>query len=573
MIRNGEDLAPGTNLHADVCIVGAGAAGITLAIEIARQAPFISVLVLEGGTDPTRNGSPPPRETSQSQFLYRGELEGDLRTIRPQFLTQTRSRSYGGSTNCWGGWCRPLDAIDFKGHDDYTGWPITRGDLVPFYERAQDICFLDRFEYDDPQYWVDRARRAGTQLGTIPTAHGAEMRSVVIQAIRETRWSFFQDYHEELNASPNVTVAVNANLVEIVAEAAEPGSRTDRVRMLRLSSLDLASCRPGGECRPGVPFTATAERYVLALGGIDTVRSLLAATTPNQRHGLGNNTEHLGRFFSVHPVVEKAARVTFGSSPWPKPVRDFYAMSTDFYPERVGMQREVPSYEGHAVNDVRFAAPPADETPFTRVWATLTPTPEALASAGVGNFRVILRGDQQRADVDVNWEQVPDLANRVELTGERDVFGVPKVVLKWHIHERDEDTYRAALKMAETTLRNAGYLDGGGSFHPVFDIGDRDSWRVNLPNPGDHHLGGTRMSADPDAGVVDANALIHGMTNLYVSSCSMWPSGGWANPTLTIVAMASRLAHHLIGLAGAAGTLRTDEVTLPAPAPASGEAA
>jgi choline dehydrogenase-like flavoprotein len=568
MIRDGEELSPGENLHADVCIVGAGAAGITLALEIARQAPGISVLVLEGGTDPRYNASPPPREVSPGQFLYEGRLEGDMTTLRPEFLTQTRSRSYGGSTNCWGGWCRPLEAVDFQGHGDYHPWPIPYEELTPFYGRAQGICSLDRFEYGT-EHWV---KRSAGSLAAIPDQEGDDLGSVVFQAIRDTRWSFFQDYRDELDAAPDVTVLTNANLTGIVAGAVEPGSRVDEVKALRLSTLDPQTGRPGRD------FTATADRYVLALGGIETVRALLASVSPNQPRGLGNNTEQLGRFFNVHPVVTDAARVTFGRRGWPRPVRDFYATETLFPFEEPGQDdapraasgQEVQPYEGHGVSEKRFAGAQDDTNAYTRVWATLTPTPEALRRTEAGNFRVILRGDLTRATVDVNWEQVYDFDNQVALTDEKDVFGIPRVVLKWHIHRRDEDTYCTALELAEAKLRSAGYLEGGGSFQALFDIRDRATWKQDLPNPGDHHMGGTRMSAAPEGGVVDPDTRVHGMTNLFVSSCSVWPSAGWANPTLTIVAMASRLAHHLIGLAGAARSVPTHQATIPSPEPAPG---
>jgi choline dehydrogenase-like flavoprotein len=573
MIRNGHDLEPGEQLNADVCIVGAGAAGITLALELSRQAPDLSVLLLDGGTQPGYNPDPPPREVSPGQFLYEGEMEGDMNTIRPRFLTQTRSRSYGGSTNCWGGWCRPLDAVDFRGHRGYRGWPITREELIPFYERAQGFCSLDRFEYDDPQYWVDRAARSGRRLGTIPDLPDDSVRTVCFQGIRDTRWSFFQDYHDELDAAPNVRVVVNASLIAIEAAGVRPGDPVDRVNRLRLRALDPDTGKPG------VEFSATAGRFVLAMGGIETVRAMLLSPTANQPGGIGNNADLLGRFFNVHPVVSDAALVRFGrGTGWPAAVNAFYSSETRFYEEGQGAPRaehhqEVQPYEGHAVNEKRFAGPQADPAAYTRVWATLTPTADALDRTGAGNFRLILRGGSTSTKVDVNWEQVSDPENRVVLGDRVDAFGLRVVDLRWRINPADQQTYAIALSLCEAKLRRAGYLDEGGSFQPLFDISDRGSWHENLPNPGDHHMGGTRMDDDPGQGVVDSDARVHGTHNLYVSSCSVWPSGGWANPTLTIVAMASRLASHLLAGTGAGHTLRIDEATLPDRAPAAEEAA
>lgn len=547
MIYQAHELAAESELQADICIVGAGAAGITIALELIRNAPNLQILLLEGGTQPIYNYTPPPREISPSQFLYRGILEGDMSTIRPAFLTQSRSRSYGGSTNCWGGWCHPLHEIDFAGHGAYAGWPISRDDLLPFYIKAQQICFLDQFVYDDPDYWIERGKRQNISLATIPSAAGDPLRSVVFQGIDDSRWSFFDNYRDELASAPNLKVVVNANLLRIETT---PDGSNDRVTRLHCASLDENQ-------QPAQQFSVSATRHVLALGGIEIIRALLLSPSQNQPNGLGNNDDLLGRFFNVHPVVTDAALVRFGSSPWPTAVNTFYSQETLFTSEdeialafapRL-LTRPVQPYEAHSssgrLGHLGMAQPQAGPN-YTRVWATLTPTDTILHNENIGNFRIILRGDQSSTKVDVNWEQTTEPNNRIVLADQTDIFGLPLVKLQWQLHERDLQTYNRALELTEAQLQSAGYLAEGGSFTRLFDINNRATWQENLPNPGDHHMGGTRMSLSPDQGVVRPDGRLHAVSNLYISSCSVFPSSGWANPTLTIIAMATRLANHLI---------------------------
>jgi choline dehydrogenase-like flavoprotein len=168
----------------------------------------------------------------------------------------------------------------------------------------------------------------------------------------------------------------------------------------------------------------------------------------------------------------------------------------------------------------------------------------------IGSFRVILGFvDPVRATININWEQAPIDDNRIVLAADASdpVFGQPTVRVDWRMTERDKRTVRRGLELCRQYLE----ARGGTDFRITTDLsGGPESWTIGGPSgmdPGGHPMGATRMSSDPADGIVDPNLRVHTTDNLYVASCSVFPTGGSANPTLTIIALAVRLAEHLRG--------------------------
>jgi choline dehydrogenase-like flavoprotein len=375
---------------------------------------------------------------------------------------------------------------------------------------------------------------------------------------------FFATYRAELEAAKNLWVLLNTNLVRIQAEDAGGIDRVTRV--------DGCTIHPG-TTTPNVRFTVTAARYVLALGGIETVRALLNSPSASQPRGLGNNGDLVGRYFNVHPVAAQAAQGTFEpGTGWTQAVRDCFGLIK--YPRPSGecivRGLEVPDYEAQADGAQPDAA--ATEPPVVFVWSVLEPSGEALREGECGNFRVMLGGDDHGCDLNVCWEQLPSRDSRLTLADSRDVFGNRQVRVEWKLSRQDEETYNAAVAATRKRLEDAGYVLS--RWEKLFHIEDRASWarrdRNGRPNlvPGDHPMGGTRMSLEPRDGVVNPDCRLHAVSNLYVSSSSNWPSGGWANPMLTIVAMALRLAVHLVDRAAADVAVHVDQAEIAAPAAA-----
>ncbi|HEY9734658.1 MAG TPA: GMC family oxidoreductase, partial [Trichocoleus sp.] len=152
-----------------------------------------------------------------------------------------------------------------------------------------------------------------------------------------------------------------------------------------------------------------------------------------------------------------------------------------------------------------------------------------------------LRQDQEKAfscfEVLHFTEQAPDPANRIMLSNDRDVFGYPKMQLQWRWSDQDIQSIRRAQALFKQEFAKAGL----GELKVELDQGLP---RMIYPSI-HHHMGTTRMHESPKHGVVDANCRVHGVSNLYVASSSVFPTSGYANPTLTIVAIAIRVADQI----------------------------
>src|SRR5579859_1957929 len=229
MIVDARSLPSGTVVETEVCIVGGGAAGITLAHEFS-EAPFRVVLLESGGMD----------YEPDTQDLYQGQSIG-----RPfEDLTACRLRYFGGTTNHWGGWCLPLDAIDFEARDDFShhGWPFLKSDLDPWYRRAQEVCQLGPYNYN-PLNW-------GLEASQIPPPFSGP--DFEIKVLQENWLRFGPAYAPELQRAPRVTVYLYANAFHL------DGGETDaEVKELSVKTLS------------GVNFTVRARVYILAAGGIE----------------------------------------------------------------------------------------------------------------------------------------------------------------------------------------------------------------------------------------------------------------------------------------------------------------
>ena len=499
MITDAQDVAQGATLDTDVCIVGAGAAGITLAQELID--PKLRVIVLESGL-------PDPDPTISS--LYAGEAGNLMRKIGHQdFLTKSRTRRDGGSTNCWGGTCRPLDPIDFELRPGvpFSGWPVSYQHLLPYYKRAQTVLHLNEFVYDDPKYWFSHIAELGHHLRLMPLSD--RMKTVIFQEISHNEQPFDRRrlrlaYSDHLRHAWNLTLYRNANVLNL-----ETNRRSTNIIHANVASI------------AGNRFRVRARQFVLAAGGIENAR-ILMLSDQNQatQGGLGNRSDLLGRFFAVHPLIQRAADTVIRHEEWA-----FYTQ-----PWIAGTN--------HAL-----------------ITARLAPSERILRESGMGNFRIHLPyyATAGRVVVNLNWEQLPNPDSRVTLSDEIDYLGSRKVRLDWQLSPRDKATARWAMELLSVEFERAGLgpidmvtqLDGGpddwlpfdGPFSPGLD-------------PGDHHIGTTRMSADPDTGVVDPHCRVHHVNNLYIASSSVFPTGGYANPTLTIVALAIRIADRIRAVLG-----------------------
>ena len=501
----------------DICIVGAGAAGLAMAKRLVGAGK--RVLVLAAGL-PADRGLPP----GFRQKIYGGKVGDFLSKVDPLFLRRSRLHMYGGTTNHFGFWSRPLDEVDFEPRPGYrsASWPLSLADLSFYYRKAMEFGHYGPFNFDDLPFW-ERVLFAKK----FPKHQDDQLEGAIFHAQYDERLHDFQLLvGEELRNASDVAVLFNANLLSL--ESGEDGGH--------VSSLVCASLEDGHE---GRRFRVAADKYVLAMGGIETVRVLKLSGD------LGNNEkDQLGRGFMVHPLLTTAAEVRF-ERPVAGEIRNF------FRDQQVRLMQ--PEEEnGDYLHDT---APLVDPRLLYRhcvfnAWGVLVPTAATLAREKMGTFRVILRFNPEgdRAELNINWEQVPNEDSRITLdASESDpVFHQPVVRLDWRLIEADKRTAVRALEICEAYLRRKGATD----FRIVTDLGGgADQWvfgrAENALATGDHHMGALRMSASSDAGIVDRNSRFHAVDNLYVAGCAQFPTSGFTNPTLTIVALALRLADHL----------------------------
>lgn len=504
------DLPNGSLLEADLCIVGAGAAGISMALEwIGSQG---TVLLLEGGGF---------EYEPAMQDLYRGEIAG-----LPYYpLHVARLHYFGGTTGHWAGFCSPLDPIDFEKRDwvPHSGWPIRRDELDPFYARAQRVLELGPYEYaaDD---WQRR------DPGLVPLALDPRtMWTKMWQFSPPTR--FGTRYRKAIIDAPNVHLYTHANVCEV--EANDPVTAVDGLRVRTLG---------------GREHRVRARQYVMACNSTQNARLLLAS---NRRApaGLGNAHDVVGRYFMEHLEIPGGHLMLAGQHP----------ASTTMYGLQFGQTKArgelalsaAVQRDRRILNGTVSLAPGAagEVAQSTFQWAT-PEVLEAFRSWEAGgregpppiDFPDPTGGPPQRFfHLATRQEQAPNPDSRVTLSAERDALGMPLVKLDWRLTDLDRRSFRVFY---EVMGRELGRTGAGRVQILDWVVADDPAWPTSLSG-GWHHMGTTRMHDDPRQGVVDANCRVHGLGNLYIAGASVYPTAGTANPTLTLVALTLRLSDHL----------------------------
>lgn len=520
-----------TEVPCDVCIAGAGAAGLTIALQFIGRPE--RVVVLEGGG---------LDYSEASQAIYRGEIVG--REYFP--LDATRLRYLGGTTNHWGGYCRPLQPLDFAARPwvPHSGWPIGEEDLRPHRERAHEILDIGAPRYDP---------------GAIELPEGASLMGLDPDLLVHDLWRFSpptrfgEKYRRTLAEAGNVTVLLNASVTDIAL--------SDNLR--RAEALRVLG--PGGERALRV---VGARAFVLALGGLETPRLLLNANRQLPA-GIGNQHDLVGRFFMEHLDVFQAGGIVAAD------LGRFDGYRRIDPPNGGGrimpslsLSAGVRAREGLLVNNITFDV--VTEREVSPGWRALRRL--AADAAGRGDFSDFAEGVWEvmtdlggvsrglygkltgrpgiaRVTVHARAEQAPNPDSRVQLTDEVDRLGLRRLALDWRLTPLEKRTVRATSRLLGRELGRLGlgrvrlpeWLedDAGG------DRGDDwGEWGVTLAG-GHHHMGTTRMADDPKRGVVDRDCRVHGLDNLYVAGSSVFATGGFATPTLTIVELALRLAEHL----------------------------
>jgi choline dehydrogenase-like flavoprotein len=539
MLIDARGISSGTVIESDVAIIGAGAAGISLALELAGKG-FAVCLLESGGTRPDWD----------NQSLYRGKSIG----LPHCPLDVCQLRYLGGNTNAWGGWCRPLEPIDFEARPwvEWSGWPFPATELTPYYRRAHEICQTS----DDyvVQHAVDELRHPrAAALAFDPDT----LETLIYRFSPPTR--FGRTYRGRLMHERSLRCLLHANVLGIKADVS--GRNVTRLSVGTFG---------------GVRFEVVAKHYVLAAGGVENARLLLLSNDVVSE-GLGNRHGLVGRFYMDHPHTRRrliVASSQLDSGLYGELFRGRRIMARIALPEAVQKREKLlgysanlhPMYFGHdspgwaALRDTAASlsrsrrsdpyhrVPPYAPKRLTfRYGLDMARYPARTAAAGL--LRLIKPNRFVTGFMlESKPEQAPNPASRLTLDDEVDAFGLRRIKVDWRMLPIDRHTAVRGEELVDLELRRLGI----GELAPL-PAAEIEGWPDNLES-GWHQLGTTRMHDEEKHGVVDAASRVHGMSNLYVVGGSVFPTGGTAPPTLTIVALALRLAAHLTRTVPLAGS-------------------
>jgi len=543
-------LEHGSTIQCDVCIVGSGAAGVTLAGELDGSG-LITLVIEAGGA----------KYLARQQTALQGEVANDSSHTTPDMY---RRRMLGGATSIWGGRCVPLSPIDLEVRDyvPHSGWPISWQELDRFYPAAQSYCQVGNYDY---------TVRTAIGKNAPPTIEGYADPDVETNDIE--RFSpptdFGKVYLSKLTKSSNVRLALNTKAVRLN----QSGSIVE--------SLTAATAN-GREIR------ILARHYILAMGGLETPR-LLMLSDPTRRGGLGNDNGLLGRFYMCH-VENTVGLLRLHANA--NPVVDFERSIDGVYVRRkFRLSREaldqhrllntvarlhypLPADPSHGngllsamyiVKDViipeyrrKFAtlelANFEGQTRDAKFWLShagnVTRDAGLVARFGVHWIRrrilakrklpfVVFHSRNSAYPLDFSAEQIPARENAATLAESLDADGRRRIRVNWRLMPQDVDSLTRTIRL----LRDSFERSGCGE---LVINGERLEEQISRSTPtGGHHIGTTRMATDPTQGVVDQNCTMHGISNLHIAGAAVFPTCGHANPTLTIVALSVRLAEHV----------------------------
>lgn len=545
MFIDGRSIEPDRSLDADVCVIGAGPAGLTLAREM--NAAGRRVVVVEAGG---RN------EEERGQLL---QSTVDIVGL-PYKLHTSRRCGVEGSAPMWfveapnGAQTlrlREYDQQDF-GPRDWLGlgpWPLGAADLHRYYQRARQLFGVPPVPEGAWASWDEALSQS-----TLASSEGSLETKPFDLGLRD---HFLGSVCRTVTRSEGVAVVHDAPVVELRCDES-PGE------------VSSAVCLPSAD----KTFSVRARTFVLAGGAVENARLLLASRSRHPQ-GIGNEHQLVGRYFMEHPRCSAAIVIPRADSPLldpsvyaihehrGQPVQRMYALRPAaaeraragnhlfFFRSTAWSPGLLALLEGENLQGRRRGARLLRQAVQTRA---VPERPGVMLREAARSVTYPLRwallrnrlrtgrgvpdgvGDTPVLSLEVMIEQLPNHASHVQLADQR--ARLPRVQLDWRMPPDEWLGVARATRSVVRHLEAQGYARG-------LELLPSDGSAPPRLHKASHQMGTTRMDPDPRRGVVNRECRVHGMANLYVAGSSVFPTGGGANPMLTVLAMTLRLAEHL----------------------------
>lgn len=505
-------------IEGDICIVGTGAAGLSIALEWIGT-PY-KVILLEGGG---------LEYDDQVQELYNGKLTG-----QPYYpMKSSRLHYFGGSTMHWGGQCSTFDDIDFEVRDwvANSGWPISLEEIAKFYPRSIPVLDLASPDWD-----VNAFMSKDPTLKPLPL-NKENIWNKIWQFSAPTR--FGTKYREAILQAKNIHLYTYANVTDITANGT-------------VSNITSVTAKN----HAGKQHTIKAKYFILACCAIQNARLLLACNKQAPK-GLGNDNDLVGRYFMEHPEL-KTGELWLNTS---EDLKLYHLQKGSKFRAELALfpalQKELKILNGTvALNPLPIARKIKSNV---KTWTDDDPRKSLKKSQedyGEANKKSFFRrladrfsskkneNSFQSYELYTRIEQAPNPNSRVVLSNEKDALGVPRANLNWAMSPIDK---RSVRKLNEFVGQQVGAAGIGRVRLYEFLRDESDESMPDFTSGGWHHIGTTRMSSDPKTGVVDPDCRVHGIDNLYIAGSACFPTSGAINPTLTVVAISLRLSDHIKG--------------------------
>ena len=420
-----------------------------------------------------------------SQDFYKGKIIGDQ--IMP--LSESRLRQFGGTSGLWGGTCKPLE--------DYTFdlWPINNNDLKPYLERACEILDIKN------QFRKTLINKSFSQI-----------------EFQTSRVKFAEKYKNHLKNSYKIALVLNTQLSYLVGEN---------------NKINYAVCHSNTQEKK-----IKGKYFILSCGGIENSRLLL--WTKNKTPGLLNEKLPIGKYWMNHPHV-LGGRGVLSRKKFENKLRENFLGFTDLTfiattKKFVNEQKILSAYMYMLTQDVFRNEKVIDKEVVKDIMCVAPKYGEKL-------IRTFHKESFRCVNINLLLEQEPSEDNKIVLNqNKKDKYGIPQVKL---FYKRSPKPLKTAKVFLEEFANFCIENDFGriAIEENIFNLE-----YLKLVGDGGHHMGGTRMGNDKKNSVVNSDLRVHDVNNLYVNGSSNFVTGGYTNPTFTIVQLAIRLANTISNL-------------------------